>query len=55
MMDAMDKELVREAIAHLRAGRKTDALTTLERAVDPKWGSQGICRDQYTLSMERKR
>jgi hypothetical protein len=49
-MDATDKDLVPEAIAHLRRGDSTAAVTTLERTVDPKRPSQAACRDQYALA-----
>lgn len=41
------KELVREAIADLKAGRVEDGLLTLERAVDPKWDSHAECFREY--------
>ena len=46
-MKIENKELVREAIAHIRAGRNVDAITALERMIEPKWHSEDDCRLDY--------
>lgn len=45
------KELVREALVDLKAGRIDHGILTLERAVDPKWESYNECFHQYRAAM----
>ncbi|WP_375597609.1 hypothetical protein [Devosia sp. Naph2] len=46
-------ELVREALTDLYQGRTADAITVLERLIQPKWSSSDICLAQLRDVLRR--